>query len=458
MNAPRLPNSRVGEQTIIHDDGLAGLAVMLGHDTAADKISAALARQSLKLITSEIRYVRYKPATSCIIGYLLKYIRTETGEEIRSYAYVKCYDKNNHANAAAKLERPVDTERMCSVVLKSIDSILYPVWADKELEGIELAFTPRKLARPLREGLAEFPDQQWRLSDKKLKAEIVRYKPERRAVVRLNTRVKNKETGEKIPLTVYARCYADDRSTKIGPLMTTLSKRGRELEAPVVVPLPISYLPEKKTLLVRSVAGKQLANCLDASDAVDLMNKTGAALRWLHSVEYENLDRVSSYEALCELGATAESLKRIMPSEIDSIEEIKTAIIKKLAHVTASQTGLMHGDFYSDQVLIGSVDQPIALIDFDRAGYGNQIIDLANFCADLRLQRVWHSLGNSEQLEQAFVTGYYASEQETTLPDKFETLVAAQMLKQVVAPFRSWDSNWQEKIRVGLDACREIIL
>ena len=457
MNESRIQNRAAVSQTVIRDDRLIGLGVMLNDDLSRDQISSALSDQSIRLLFSEIRYVRYKPATNCIIGYRLKYVLAGRTEEDSCYAYAKCYLKEDFANAKEKLEGMSDVGPMCPVSLPEINTIIYPVWCDKELEGVELAFSPRKMARPLRDGLTEFPDTQWRLSDKKLRAEIVRYKPERRAVIKLDTRAKNRTTGEKIPLTVYARCYADDRGGTIGPLMTALSETGALLDQPVIVPSPISYILEKRVLLTRSIEGRPLSDCMSSGEAELFLTKSGAALSWIHSVKYEQLKPLSNSDYLHEVCATADSLSQIVPSQAALIKELKSALVKKLSPEIESSIGLIHGDFYSDQVLVSSVDRPVAVIDFDRVAYGDQLIDLANFCADLRLEKMWRGQDKAKQFETAFLRGYYKSQVDSARPGHFETLVAAQMLRQVIAPFRRWDSGWQEKIRIGLEICRKVI-
>lgn len=444
-------------QTPIQDDRLSGLGVMLNSERSREQLSSALTDQSLQLLTSEIMYVRYKPATNCIIGYKLTYVRAESAEEKTLYIYAKCYLREDFSNALSKLERDNEAGPVSPVSLKEINTIVYPVWCDRELDGIELAFTPRKLARSLRAGLSEFPDPDFRLSDKKLSAEIVRYKPERRAVIKLVTRAKNKITGEKIPVTVYARCYADDRAQKVGPLMTTLSEAGARLDQPVIVPSPISYLAEKKILLTRAVDGRPLSLCLDSAEAEVFMSSSGAALRWLHSMSFEPLERLTNKDYLREVCAAADSLSRIVPSQADLIAELKSHFTTKLSAGIESSVGLIHGDFYSDQVLVSVVDGPVALIDFDRAAFGSQLIDLANFCADLRLEARWHGPDKTKQLEASFLRGYYDNRPDYATPEQFETLVAAQMLRQVIAPFRCWSSDWPEKIRLGLKSCRKVI-
>jgi Ser/Thr protein kinase RdoA (MazF antagonist) len=119
-----------------------------------------------------------------------------------------------------------------------------------------------------------------------------------------------------------------------------------------------------------------------------------------------------------------------------------------------AEHGLIHGDFYPEQVLVSEVDQSMGLIDFDRAMLGEQMLDVANFCAWLQFNRHGHSMDATSSHEGVFTGAYFNGQPKSDVRHILDSLVLVQMYRLVVMPFRRWEQDWGNRVFSRLQAVK----
>ena len=120
-------------------------------------------------------------------------------------------------------------------------------------------------------------------------------------------------------------------------------------------------------------------------------------------------------------------------------------------------TGIAHNDFYDDQLIV-TPDGRLALVDFEEAGPGDPLLDVGNFLAHLRWTMRLGSPTNSEA-----ATGYHQLFRRRAL-ERFQWNGRDLDLREAVCLFRLCTNmvrqpkeNWEKRLRDGLGAVEEIV-
>ncbi len=119
------------------------------------------------------------------------------------------------------------------------------------------------------------------------------------------------------------------------------------------------------------------------------------------------------------------------------------------------QACLLHGDFYYDQVLVSR--HPLArFLDLDNLAVGDPLLDVANFCAQLRLLVHRGTLDSqaADWISRRFIEGYQSASNTTLHHQRLHWHTSALLLKLSIWPFRRFEESWAEKVNAMLsEAC-----
>lgn len=439
------------EREIPRDDRLPGLSTLLD----AGKVQAILAPRVSAAVGEDFRisYVRYKPATSCVVMYTLRYTDGD-GKRAEMLFYGKCYKEDDYANAVGK----ADTQQWVTVAnlepvipAPELCAIFYVYPNDCELTGLRLIAHPKKMQRILYDNLAGYPNDEWRISDKQLRTTTVRFKPEKRAVVRFDTRAKHRQTRKWERVCVYMRSYCDDRGKLMFEVMKKLHETFDKNEQ-LIVPRPLVYLADKRLLLMEGLPGKPVLARLLGSSGSKYASNAGAALAELHRFDDRTIPVRSPRHLLDDVRLTGDTLSRVAP---ETRQEVGS-LVEMLAGGQPEEvvSGFVHGDFYHGQILVHK--GPDAILDFDRSYRGDSVADIGNFCAHLRQLTLQGRLSGWKELQDAFVDGY---ERAGAKPDRdrLRFWTAVGLFQLSVGPFRSLQPGWMEKTAAILRACRSVL-
>ncbi|MFN0006453.1 MAG: phosphotransferase family protein, partial [Planctomycetota bacterium] len=202
-----------------------------------------------------------------------------------------------------------------------------------------------------------------RVRARRSSATLLRYKPERRAVLRLDLRLTGDDAGE-LPLTIAARALPPTEASRVA--------RARAASVEPVRAGPDWIAP--RLLHVEERTGIILEEWVDSETLgerpFDHAHATGAILARLHALPTPagmapTSDAPSSLQALLE------------------IDERLWAKARELSALPAAQAvSWIHGDLHPDQIVRERASGQMRLLDLDAIGIGDPARDLATWIAD----------------------------------------------------------------------------
>ncbi len=304
---------------------------------------------------------------------------------------------------------------------------------DDQLPGLADAAHPDTALRLINRHVLAVPAR-------RVKVEVVRYRPGSRAVLRHSI-------GK---VTFYVRVM---RPISVGPLVGAAEVIGC---SSFVVPRIAGHWTEGGVVWLSRIPGTNgrryirrggrpsTATILDGLESLWAapIGSGGGRPFNLESL-YRRAKRILSHatwgnsEARCELGAAARLLDPFVASWQPS--------------------ALAHNDFYDDQLLL-LPDGRISLVDFEETGPGDPMLDVGNFLAHLRIQA---GLGRSNAATRA---GAYHHTFRSAALDRLKWDVRELNLCEAVCLFRICTStvrnirpDWERRLGAGLKLVNEIL-
>ena len=374
-----------------------------------------------------IQYIRYKPNTNCIVLYE---VSLSDGKKISAYAKLFAVDRVPRA---------------------SDELLLSKYYADRQ---IAVAVFPRDLQMPALR-LAMMPDQASTL----LKGAVgrakhtrfdrnwsnwlpIRYKPERRCVM-LGEYDAQEEPADHGPgRRFYARFYASPRAEIYARwyqhFQTLTGKRVR-------TPRFIGYSRKNRLLLLKKLAGSPLSSFFDQPET-DLGRAVDAASAALET--WHRLAPPAGTPALPQTGDQLREYARILEVLLPGRSPSPVTLADELV-ATAPEPGeacLLHGDFYYDQILVSRY--PLArFLDLDSLALGDPVLDVASFCAQLRLLANRGKLDSqrADWICRRFIEGYQSASGGRIHNQRLQWHTTALLLKLSIWPFRRFEDSWPER-------------
>ncbi len=418
------------------DPGLAGLALILDPDAFVETLQGLYPDAGVTGCVPN--YVRYKPATSCLVGYQVQC----AGGTVDVYA--RAHDANGakiekagrHQGAATALGGGVG-------VLTDRAVAIYPFPNDHELKLLPQLQGAASRADMLREMLPDRPD----LFDAPLAT--LRYKPERRYVARLG------EPGaDAAVIKLYTRQEFGSTGHNAGRFVS---------EGMLRVPRGLARSKSHRAAVVEWIDGVPLGEAMACSHVPESSFRAiGAALAKLHTQKPNRLRQLATADEFAQtLVDGAEALAEVAPDLGSRAKRLAVRIGEKLASRHWRARRAIHGDFSADQVVLcddpTNDDPAVAIIDFDRAGRGEPRLDLGMFRARLEYDVIMGVLG-ADRVSACCepMLDEYRRSSEKDITRKLDRFAAACLLLVALEPFRHRLPDWPDKIEMILSAAERI--
>lgn len=406
------------------DQAIAGLRFALDGHLVAEEVGRA--RPDLGVVTAEPNYVRYKPATSCIVGYRFT---TEAGSWFPAYVravarpglpkldgLVRAAQRSNHDRDVLAVEH-----------LHALIS-LFPV--DAEIPTLATLNGPQR-ARLLRKMLPAHPEL-WEATLTHL-----RYKPERRYVARL-------EAG---PHSAVLKAYVPSDRRTVEAASRASKRIGGDVNVPAAARLGRSY--RHGVVVLEWLNGETLATALrDGSASSSNCAAAGTLLARLHAADPRRIPGGPTPDWIRVLGAACRAVDALAPDVSREARVLATDVARRIARLPPS-IARVHGDFAPDQVVLTATGA--AVIDLDRAGRGPPAFDVGGFRAAKCL--LGRAAPTATDHDRAFLDAY-AHASGDVLPAGIEAFTAFGLLARIAEPFRRRQSGWRDGIEQILDRAR----
>ncbi|NHI16917.1 phosphotransferase [Microbacterium excoecariae] len=342
----------------------------------ADALDAAGLAARAGAASAEVTYRRYKPGVSLDVGLVLV-----AADGVRTPARAVAYG----AESAPKLRR--DARRGALAVDTARGFGILPDEADRDLPGIAVARRAHPAVR------------------------VLVYKPGRRWV---------------------GRCDACAVIVKVHrPAASRAASAGHALLADLTATAAEGHTDLDRGILETDLLPGRAPGSGDA----DALRAAGRALARIHTrgaeapaaagVAWRRARRAALDGALAQLRAVA-------PAAGESARAVARQLAEEIARPRAIAP--IHGDFSRDQLLVSGGD--VAIVDLDRAGFGDPLWDLASAAAD--------SLEGGGDGLPALADGYRAAGGKVD-PAAFRALTAAALLQRAAEPFRRGADDWRDR-------------
>jgi hypothetical protein len=391
-------------EVVARDPEVLAMADLLDPDRAERRIAAVAARDWGAVTSARVTYLRYKPGVSL----------TAAVEAVTPSGVRHGYAVAGTATAADKLAKPVLRGRQApgdfAPHLAHDVLLLGPLTADPAL-------------RAARRVVAEPAD----LVPGAVRATVLRYKPARRLVARLDGTAgpvgvaRVQPTGTAPPTAAAARCWAE---------------LGVEVAA--------VHRPRRggRVTLVDFLQG---ANPVDGTEP-GLLAEAGALLARAH--------RAHPFRgaACADHRASARTAVRSVTAIAPHLGAAATAVSARVGALLGARAPgvLVHGDLSVDQVLVRGPG--LALLDLDRVRLDLPAADAASWFAAEVLAGRWSPDADPVDALQPMIRAYAAGS-AGQLTDRLRPLAALALLQRAGEPFRlrQGGGEWAERVAALVD-------
>jgi hypothetical protein len=212
-----------------------------------------------------------------------------------------------------------------------------------------------------------------------VKVEIINYRPEIRCTARYRLRCGS------ATLALFGKTFADGRGREIYQRMERLWQTRRQRAGEFLMPRPLAYNEEVKTIWQKELPGAPLAQIISRDNYRKLIADAAQRLAFIHQSDAPTSSRISLDDHLGEIRKKAAKLSLAFPAEQARLQKMAQTLERNLPRLSPAPDCLVHGDFHLRQLMVH--EGRVALLDFDEFATGDPAQDLANFIADLRSHR-----------------------------------------------------------------------
>ena len=155
---------------------------------------------------------------------------------------------------------------------------------------------------------------------------------------------------------------------------------------PIRVPAPIVYVEELALTVVSELRGTSLHDLIAAGTSVESEVRAAAStLAALHGLPFVVEDRAFGASDELDLVTQWVELARVLAPSLATVLTEARGRLAAGVPGPGDAPSLLHRDFYDRQILFAA-DEPPAVLDLDTAAMGDRELDVANFCAHMRLR------------------------------------------------------------------------
>lgn len=420
-----------------------GLPALLDAEAMRERFNHSLPNGVHAFESCRIINLRQKTRTTSTICYEL--VRSLNDETSRQFAYVRAFAHEEYGDALRRvgLTRWEMTEDGLSITpLHDLSAIVYWFPNDERLDGLRRVTVPKKLQRLFYAHFSEYTPESWRVSDRSIRLQVIRYKPERRAILRCRFRAQKLDDSERHERFVYLGLYERER---LEGLAITID-RIRELagDARHWTTASLIGIDEDDALVIwDELSGKPLRESLCAAGWEPAVDSCAKAIAEMHDADGSLLPSRDNIES--QLADVSAYLLRTLPE----CRELITAIVRRLEQCQAltepEQRSVVHGDLHSGQMIVGEAQ--VGIIDFDRAHRGNPLEDLGNMRAQLWLGPPEGRGYDPDVVFDRFLAAYARVREIDPNPRALAEWTAFSLFRSAAAPLGRFESSWRLKAR-----------
>lgn len=357
-----------------------------------------------------VRYLRYKPGTNLVVHYDVGMNDGWHGATAMIAAGDSLPRRARKPHNLA-LARQVDGASPASMPLQFEDDIRALIqWLPLDLSLPALA-QAGGLRRTLR-------DAGLRVRRRGSGPALMRYKPRRRAVLRLDRHV--------------VKIYADE--TDFDRAVRGLQGAG-EIRG-ISTPAAELVMADQRLTVQAAILGTAAGSPLNTAE------EAGQMLAAVHKAELRGLESRSPADQLEAVRSSLGLAAHLVPSVAARVESLLAELESSMPAPDAIVTS--HGDFHAGQ-LLDEGSGPLTVLDFDEICLAPDSLDLATYAAHLVRGGV-EDLAMAREALERMVQGYGKR------PAGIDWYLATSILRRAPFPFRYLDEHWPDLIEARVEA------
>lgn len=382
--------------------------------------------------------------TAC---YCLAFENNRTQQLHQQLFYVKAYLQGRSRSEFAKLKparliKPEFGEAL--VHLEDLDVIIWAFPNDPSLPHLPEVVDPERVKKYL-------PIENLSIKSAdycEIRVEIVHYYPEQRCTCHYEL-----QSREVDALRLFGKTFKDDSGCELYRRMSYFWEKSRDKLDGLFVAPPLGYNETSKTVWQEAVAGKPLAEVMNAANYESLLDAVAKGLTALHQSHLPNLPQIDFNELLPELRKKTAKLARAFPLLQNQLQRIVAGLEKSAPDWTRSARQIIHGDFQAKQLLMS--DGKVFFFDFDELALGDPLQDVASFIVDLHLQDFTPSL--MQQILTTFIRSYRERAEWETARNRLNWHIKFQLVTKAYRMLTYWQhlTDLTSKVHLLIDLARE---
>ncbi len=396
--------------------------------------------------------VRYRKGTRCVLQYVLTLTNSATGATRTQWVTGVMYAGGKTRRKWEKLKKSdpkvpgADPAFEPFAYVPDLDMLVEVFPYDRRLPGLPLLMAGRspELEAPV---LARFG------RDRRVEAwdvELVRYRAELGATVRLTVRAGKKGTSDE-ERRFYAKVYHDDGGEQTRGVLQALNDRDED--GPFSVGRPVAYLEDPRILIQEETPGVTLRDVLLADEDADrAVRRSAEALAALHLADVEPPRLHPLASEIRALERTGKLLRWACPHLANEIEDVLIAVISGLEDIPPAPT---HRDLKLDHILLDN--GRVGFVDLDGFAGADPLLDTANVLAHLGGMPLLFPGFDEDRgrVHERNFAGEYFDHVPEAWRDGLPVHLAGANLKMAVGFFRRREAGWSGKIETLLDTARD---
>jgi hypothetical protein len=402
---------------------LPGLATLLDTDALFTALNKA--RPGIRISAASVSYLRYKPQTSCLAGY-----RVESEAEVNFLTATAL-----RRDACAKQAKVLTDPDRIWLADQAITVALFP--SDDKLPSLARLMNSDGRRHLLARIAPHRTD--WLDGD----IEILRYKPERRAVARLMVEGTPRAVLRLFPPRGFAAALAGARAYRSCNAVRIARLLGKTVRHRMIA---LEWLPGRCLTDALNHKGFHLGG----------ISAVGAALAALHAQNPSRLPQRSRAEEAVPLMDVADWLAAVVPNSATVARTLARTLGVRLEQ-TPQESAPLHGDFYANQVLLDGSN--VGIIDCDEACRGDPSMDLGTFGAHLEGNALrGHGVPALVGPVMAeLIDSYRLASQQHISDERIALFAAVGLLRLAAHPFRNREPHWPERTASLLERADELL-
>lgn len=221
----------------------------------------------------------------------------------------------------------------------------------------------------------------------KWEAEVVRYRPDMRAMARIELLARSNNTEDVVARRAYGKVYREEvEGRRAFVLLEALWEKTTSDDLGFIVPRPIAYLEAQRALLMHEARGARLLQRVRKDDPAKVMPAIRLAARavaGMHQISLpEGLLPPARRDKARQLSDVAIALAHFSPDHKAAIDELVPAIGGAIGEGTLAPT---HFDLKQGHILLDETH--VTILDFDKMALGDPLVDVGNIVATLGAER-----------------------------------------------------------------------